>query len=38
MFRLKREDFDEPDLSKLADAAGMSPEKFKARFGYLVGL
>jgi 6-phosphofructokinase 1 len=38
MIRLEREDFDEPKLGKLAEAAGMTPEKFKARFGYLVGL
>jgi len=37
MIRLEPPDFEEPKLSKLADVAGMSPDKFEARFGYLVG-
>ena len=37
MIRLERRDFDDPvRLGRLADAAGLSPERFKARFGYLV--
>jgi ATP-dependent phosphofructokinase / diphosphate-dependent phosphofructokinase len=38
MFRLDRSDFEAPKLSELAQCAGMTPETFKARFGYLVGL
>jgi 6-phosphofructokinase 1 len=39
MIRLERRDFeDEPRLHRLAATAGMSPEQFKGRFGYLVGL
>jgi 6-phosphofructokinase 1 len=38
MIRLERSDFDEPQLTKIAECAGMAPERFKARFGYLVGL
>ena len=38
MIRLERSDFEEPDLSQLAHAAGLSPDRFRARFGYLVGL
>jgi 6-phosphofructokinase 1 len=38
MIRLERPDFEEPALSKLAAAAGMAPEGFRARFGYLVGV
>jgi 6-phosphofructokinase 1 len=38
MIRLERDDFEEPNLSHLAETAGMSPERFRARFGYLVGL
>jgi 6-phosphofructokinase 1 len=35
MIRLEKSDFVEPQLSRLAAAAGMTPEQFKARFGYL---
>jgi len=38
MIRLEPSDFEVPKLSKLAEVAGMTPEKFRARFGYLVGL
>jgi 6-phosphofructokinase len=39
MVRLERSDFENPDeLAKVAAAAGLSPEKFKDRFGYVVGL
>jgi 6-phosphofructokinase len=38
MIRLEKIDFEEPQLSRFAEAASMSPDKFKARFGYLVGL
>ena len=38
MIRLEQADFEEPQLTKLAEAAGMSPDKFKTRFGYLIGL
>src|SRR5207253_9404339 len=38
MIRLERSDFEEPELSQLAHAAGLSPDRFRARFGYLVGL
>jgi 6-phosphofructokinase 1 len=39
MVRLERSDFDNPDeLAKLATVAAMSPEQFKSRFGYIVGL
>jgi 6-phosphofructokinase 1 len=39
MIRLERRDLEEPDrLGKLAASAGMSPEQFRKRFGYLVGL
>jgi 6-phosphofructokinase 1 len=37
MIRLERRDIQEPQrLAKLAAAAGLSPEKFRERFGYLV--
>jgi 6-phosphofructokinase 1 len=37
MIRLERPDFDDPQkLAKIAAAAGMSPEAFQDRFGYLV--
>ncbi len=37
MIRLERRDFSEPQrLARIAAAAGMSPEKFRERFGYLV--
>lgn len=37
MIRLDRRDFDDPGrLAKLAAAAGMTPERFRERFGYLV--
>jgi 6-phosphofructokinase 1 len=39
MIRLEREDFDRPKhLAKLAAVVKMTPEQFKTRFGYLVGL
>jgi len=38
MIRLEQHDFEEPYLGRLAAAAGMSPEPFLERFGYLVGL
>jgi 6-phosphofructokinase 1 len=38
MIRLDRRDFEEPArLTRLAAAAGLTPEQFRARFGYLVG-
>jgi 6-phosphofructokinase 1 len=37
MIRLDQRDFDEPDrLARLADAAGLSPDGFRERFGYLL--
>jgi 6-phosphofructokinase 1 len=37
MIRLEKRDFDDPGrLSKLAEAAGMTPDEFQQRFGYLV--
>ena len=37
MLRLKRTDFEDPgELDKIAAAAQMSPERFRAEFGYLV--
>jgi 6-phosphofructokinase 1 len=38
MMRLERDDFQEPQLSQLAAVAGLSPERFRDRFGYVVGL
>jgi ATP-dependent phosphofructokinase / diphosphate-dependent phosphofructokinase len=39
MIRLEREDFeDAKQLTKCAGVVGMTPEQFRARFGYLVGL
>ncbi len=39
MIRLERNDFDNPEkLARLADAAGLSAEDFRRRFGYLAGL
>jgi 6-phosphofructokinase 1 len=39
MIRLEREDFERvKQLAKLAAVVKMTPEQFKARFGYLVGL
>lgn len=39
MIRLEKEDFTEPALlEKLASVVSMTPEKFKARFGYLAGV
>ncbi|MGH7951308.1 MAG: diphosphate--fructose-6-phosphate 1-phosphotransferase, partial [Limisphaerales bacterium] len=39
MTRLERDDFeDAKQLAKLAGAVSMSPEQFRARFGYLAGL
>jgi ATP-dependent phosphofructokinase / diphosphate-dependent phosphofructokinase len=38
MIRLERRDFEEPPrLGRIAAAAGMTPEQFRGRFGYLVG-
>jgi 6-phosphofructokinase 1 len=36
MIRLERNDFQEPQLSHLAEAAHMSPERFRERFQYVV--
>jgi 6-phosphofructokinase 1 len=39
MIRLEREDFeDAKQLAKLAAVIKMTPEQFKARFGYLAGV
>jgi 6-phosphofructokinase 1 len=39
MIRLEREDFENAkQLAKLAEVVKMTPEQFKARFGYLVGV
>lgn len=38
MIRLEESDFEEERLRKIAQAANMSPDKFKARFGYLFDL
>src|SRR5262249_49483166 len=39
MIRLERSDFDDTErLGKLAGVVSLSPEQFRARFGYLVGL
>jgi 6-phosphofructokinase 1 len=39
MIRLEAEDFQEPQrLAAVAAAAGLSPERFRQRFGYLAGL
>jgi 6-phosphofructokinase 1 len=39
MIRLERRDLEEPErLAKLAAAAGMQPDAFRKRFGYLVGV
>jgi hypothetical protein len=39
MIRLEREDFeDAKQLGKLAAVINVTPEQFKARFGYLAGL
>ncbi len=39
MIRLKKEDFtDDKQLARLAKTGNMSPEAFKKRFGYLVGI
>ena len=39
MTRLKREDFeDAKQLAKLAVVVKLTPEQFRARFGYLAGL
>jgi len=38
MIRLEANDFEAaPKLARLAEAAGMTPESFRRRFGYLVG-
>jgi 6-phosphofructokinase 1 len=38
MIRLEPEDFDDPrQLARLAETAGLTPEAFRRRFGYLVG-
>src|SRR5207237_7894477 len=38
MIRLERSDFEEPEVSKLADVDGQSDGEFRKRFGYLIGL
>jgi len=39
MIRLERDDLeDAKKLTKLAGASSMTPEQFRGRFGYLVGL
>jgi 6-phosphofructokinase 1 len=39
MIRLEREDFESPaQLERLAKVVGMTPEQFRKRFGYVVGL
>jgi 6-phosphofructokinase 1 len=39
MIRLRRDDFEDPhELAKLSATAGLSPEEFRDRFGYLVEL
>jgi 6-phosphofructokinase 1 len=39
MTHLERQDFEEQEyLAQRAEAAGLSPEQFRERFGYLVGL
>ncbi len=39
MIRLEKSDFEDPErLPRIAAAGGMTPEKFRSRFGYLVGL
>jgi len=39
MIRLERDDFeDAKQLAKLAGVVSMTPEQFRSRFGYLVGL
>jgi 6-phosphofructokinase 1 len=39
MIRLEREDFDRPELiQKMAEYAKMTPDEFRKRFGYLVGI
>ena len=39
MIRLEKSDFEEPaQLDRLAASVSQTPEQFRARFGYLVGL
>jgi 6-phosphofructokinase 1 len=39
MIRLEREDFeDAKQLSRLAGVVSMTPDQFRERFGYLVGV
>jgi 6-phosphofructokinase 1 len=39
MVRLRREDLEDPhQLSRLAATAGISPDEFRAEFGYLAEL
>jgi len=39
MIRLERDDFENAkQLSKLAAVVSMTPEQFRGRFGYLVGV
>ncbi len=39
MIRLERKDLEDPEmLAKLAAAAKMTPEEFKAKFAHVVGL
>jgi hypothetical protein len=38
MIRLKEDDLEDPArLAPIAEAAGMTGEQFRARYGYLVG-
>jgi transcriptional regulator GlxA family with amidase domain len=39
MIRLERSDFEDPaQLKKLAASVSLTPEQFRRRFGYVVGL
>jgi ATP-dependent phosphofructokinase / diphosphate-dependent phosphofructokinase len=38
MIRLERPDFEEPQLAKLAATVAVTPEQFRARFGYVAGV
>jgi len=38
MIRLERDDFEEKKLAKLGAVVKLTPEQFKSRFGYLVGV
>jgi ATP-dependent phosphofructokinase / diphosphate-dependent phosphofructokinase len=38
MIRLERDDLDDPEkLKPIAEAAGMTPDAFRERYGYIVG-